>query len=115
MGDGTGTASGSGTDLLKNLRMDGSFKARSVTLAGDTAAQAVSGSFAFSVARGRPFLRVSDLAMTVGDASYKGKGAMGSDGRLYLDFSDGLKQMRVGATLSPFQVELLPVGGPGGR
>ena len=40
---------------------------------------------------------------------------MGSDGRLYLDFSDGLKQMRVGATLSPFQVELLPVGGPGGR
>ena len=30
-------------------------------------------------------------------------------------FSDGLKQMRVGATLSPFQVELLPVGGPGDR
>ena len=40
--------------------------------------------------------------------------AMGSDGRLYLDFSDGLKQMHVGATLSP-QVELLPAGGPGGR
>ena len=114
-GHGTIQTSGSGAELLKNLRMDGSFKARSVTLASDMAAQAVSGSFAFSVARGRPFLRVSDLAMTVGDASYKGKGAMGSDGRLYLDFSDGLKQMRVGATLSPFQVELLPVGGPGGR
>jgi hypothetical protein len=52
--------------------------------------------------------------MTVGDATYKGTGAMGSDGRLYLDFSDGLKQMRMGATLSPFQVELLPASaGPG--
>ncbi|HEY1205871.1 MAG: AsmA family protein [Bryobacteraceae bacterium] len=115
--DGRGTlqAAGSGDDLLRNLRLDGSFKGRSVTLTGDTAAQAVSGSFAFSLPRGRPFLRVSDLAMTVGDASYKGTGAMGSDGRLYLEFSDGQKQMRVGATLSPFQVELLPVGGPGGR
>jgi hypothetical protein len=114
-GHGTLQTSGSGADLLRNLRMDGSFKARSVTLASDMAAQALSGSFAFSLPRGRPFLRVSDLAMTVGDASYKGTGAMGSDGRLYLDFSDGMRQMRVGATLWPFQVELLPVGGPGGR
>ena len=115
--DGRGTlqTSGSGADLLTSLRMDGSFKARSVTLASDMAAQSVSGSFAFSLPRGRPFLRVSDLAMTLGDASYKGTGAMGSDGRLYLEFSDGLKQMRLGATLSPFQVELLPASGPGGR
>ena len=52
--------------------------------------------------------------MKVGDVAYKGTGAMGSDGRLYVDFSDGQKQMRVGATLSPFQVELLPASGPGG-
>ncbi len=113
-GHGTLQTAGSGEELLRNLRMDGSFKARSITLASDTAAQALSGSFTFSLPRGRPFLRVSDLAMTLGDASYKGTGAMGSDGRLYLEFSDGQRQMRVGATLSPFQVEVLPVGGPGG-
>lgn len=113
--DGRGTlqTAGTGADLLRNLRMDGSFKGRSVTLAADTAAEAVSGSFAFSLARGRPFLRVSDLAMTVGDATYTGTGAMGSDGRLYLEFSDGQKQMRLGTTLWPFQVELLPAVGPG--
>jgi len=36
-GHGTIQTSGSGADLLKNLRMDGSFKARSVTLASDMA------------------------------------------------------------------------------
>jgi hypothetical protein len=113
--DGRGTleTAGAGGDLLRNLRMEGSFKARSVSLS-DTAVEAVSGSFAFSAPRGRPFLRVSDLTMKVGDVAYKGTGAMGSDGRLYVDFSDGQKQMRVGATLSPFQVELLPASGPGG-
>ncbi len=108
--DGRGSlqTSGIGASLLRNLRMDGSFKGRSVALAADTAAQALAGDFAFSVTRGRPFLRVSDLTMTLDDASYKGTGAMGTDGRLYLDFTDGQKQMRLGATLSPFQIELLP-------
>ncbi len=115
--DGRGTiqTAGTGVSLLKNLRVDGSFKGRSVALASGTMAQAVSGGFTFSLPRGHPFLRVSGLAMTVGDASYKGTGAMGSDGRLYLEFTDGQKQMRLGTALSPFQLELLPVVGPGGR
>jgi hypothetical protein len=114
--DGRGTlqTAGIGAALLRSLRLDGSFKGRSVLLASDTAAQAVSGSFTFSLPRGQPFLRLSDLAMTVGDATYKGTGSMGSDGRLYLEFTDGQRQMRLGTTFSPFQIELLPAVGPGG-
>jgi len=112
--DGRGDieTAGTGAELLRNLRLDGSFKGRAVTLAADTEAQAVAGNVAFRILRGRPFLRLTDLAMTVDDASYKGAGEMGSDGRLYLELSDGQRHMRLGATLSPFQIEFLPLSVP---
>jgi AsmA protein len=107
-GKGTLQTAGAGADLLTNLRLEGSFQGHSIALAADTAAETVSGDYAFSVRRGLPLLRFSDLTMTVGDASFKGQGATAPDGRLYFDFSDGQKQMRLGATLSPPHLALLP-------
>jgi AsmA family len=107
-GKGNLQTAGAGADLLANLRLEGSFKGHSIALAADTAAETVSGDYAFTVQRGVPLFRFSDLIMTVGDASFKGQGATAPDGRLYFDFSDGQKQMRLTATLSPLHLTLLP-------
>jgi hypothetical protein len=113
-GRGVLQTAGTGADLLKNFRIEGSFQGRSVTLASDTQADTVTGSFVWGMRQGRPVLRVSALAMTVGETSFKGEGATGPDGRLYLNLTDGQNQLRMGATFSPFQLELLPAAGPGG-
>jgi hypothetical protein len=101
-------AAGIGADLLGNLRLDGSFTGRSVALATDAEAESLSGSYAFSILDGVPRFRFSDLEMTIGDASFKGQGETAPDGRLVFDFSDGQKQMRLSATLSPPHLTLLP-------
>ena len=105
--------SGTGLELMQNLRLEGSFKARSVSLAADTEAKDVSGSYAFTMARGLPVLRFSDVLITLGDTSFKGRGATGPDGRVYFNLSDGQTQIRLNATLSPFQFEIPVSKSPG--
>jgi hypothetical protein len=104
--DGRGVlqTSGTGEDLLRNLRFEAAFKAGSFPLAADTEATGISGNCAFAMARGLPSFRFSALAMTVGEAAFKGQGGTGPDGRLYLDFSDGQRSLRLSGTLSPFQL-----------
>jgi hypothetical protein len=105
--------SGTGRDLLRNLRMNGNFKARSVALAAETEARDVSGTYAFTMQGRLPTFRFSDMILTLGDASFKGQGATGADGRVHLDLSDGQRQMRLSATVSPFQLELVHDRAPG--
>ena len=105
--------SGTGQELLRNLRLNGNFKARSVALAAETEARDVSGTYAFSMQGRLPTFRFSDMVMTLGDALFKGQGATGADGRVHLDLSDGQKQMRMSATVSPFQLELVHERVPG--
>ncbi len=105
-GHGTLQTSGTGADLLSNLRFEGAFKARAFTLAAETEADAVSGVCAFSVVRGLPVFRFSDLQIVMGESALKGKGATGPDGRVLFDLSDGQKRMRLSGTLSPFQLEM---------
>jgi hypothetical protein len=102
--DGRGTlqTSGTGPDLLRNLRFDGAFKGHSLALGADAGeATAISGSCVFTMTTGLPSLVFSDLAMTVGEASYKGQGSTGPDGRVHLDFTDGQRSLRLTGTLSP--------------
>lgn len=106
-------SSGTGPELIANLKMEGTFNAASMVLATDSEAKDLSGSYAFSMANGVPIFRFSDLAMTMGEASFKGKGETAADGRLVFDLTDGQTQMRLNATLSPFAVELLPARAPG--
>jgi hypothetical protein len=105
--------SGTGPELLRNLHLEGSFKGSSVPLAAEAEAKNLSGSYALTMPRGLPVFRFSDLVMTLGEASFKGRGATGADGRVYFDLSDGQTQMRMNATLSPFQVEFPATRNPG--
>jgi hypothetical protein len=105
--------SGTGRELLRNLRLSGNFKARTITLAADTEARDASGAYSFAMQGRVPTFRFSDVLLTLGDASFKGQGATGTDGRVHLDLSDGQKQMRLSATVSPFQLELSGEHAPG--
>ena len=105
--------SGTGEDLMRNLRLNGSFKARSVSIAAGTEAQDLSGTYVFAMQGRSPTFHFSDMVMTLGDVAFKGQGATGADGRVHLDLSDGQTQMRLNATLSPFALELTAERGPG--
>jgi hypothetical protein len=103
--------SGTGPELMRNLRLEGSFNAGAVALGAETEAQSVSGSYALTMPDGLPAFRFSGILMTLGDSSFKGQGATAADGRVYFDLSDGQTQMRVSATVSPFQLEMAASGG----
>ncbi|MGC9972749.1 MAG: AsmA family protein [Bryobacteraceae bacterium] len=104
--DGRGSleTSGAGPDLARNLRLESTFKGRSVALLPDTEFESVSGSCLVTVARGLPQFRFTDLQAVVGEDLYQGRGASGADGRVSFELTDGQKQLRVTGTLSPFQL-----------
>jgi hypothetical protein len=103
-GKGALDASGIGPDLLRNLKLEGSFEGRSIVLVADTEFNSLSGSCLLTVARGEPQFRCTDLQAVVGEDVYQGQGATGSDGRLTFQLTDGQKQLRVTGTLFPFQL-----------
>ena len=103
-GKGVIETSGSGAGLLANLRLDGSFRSRSSFAVAETEFQSVSGACLLSVASGVPQLRLRDLTAVQGDATYRGQGATGPDGRLLIELTDGQKQLRLSGALFPFQL-----------
>lgn len=104
--------SGTGADLRRNLRLDGSFRARAVALAPEVEARTLTGTFAYAGPRGAPVLQFTGLEMLLAEGAYKGNGRTGADGRLHFDLSDGQKQLRWSATVSPFQLETAAAQAP---
>jgi hypothetical protein len=96
--------SGTGADLLGNLRSESTFQGHSISLRADTEFKSVSGSCRLDVTGGLPRLSFTDLQAVVGNDVYQGQGATSADGRWSIDFTDGQKQLRVTGTLSPFQL-----------
>ncbi len=107
-GHGSLQTSGTGEELLRNLRVEGSFEGRSVELAPDVEFKSFSGTCRFAVADDDlPRFHLTDLAATIGDEPLTGKGATGADGRIHFDLTDGQKQLRV-AIVAPFVRNALP-------
>ena len=104
--DGRGLleTSGTGLELVPNLRLESTFKGSGVSLAPDTEFESVSGTCVFRVAGGLPQLRCADLRAVLDEDVYQGRGSTGADGRLSFDLSSGTKQLRLIGTLSPFQL-----------
>jgi hypothetical protein len=104
--DGRGLleTSGTGAELARNLRLEGAFKGRSVSLAQDTEFESVSGNCVFRVVGGLPQLRCTEMRAVLDEDVYQGQGSAGPDGRLSFDLSSGAKQLRLIGTLSPFQL-----------
>jgi len=104
--DGRGLleTSGTGPDLVRNLRLESTFEGQPVSLAPDTEFESVSGNCLVTVVRGLPRFRFTGLQAVMGEDLYQGQGATGEDGRVSFDLASGPKQMRLTGTLSPFQL-----------
>ena len=105
-GKGVIQTAGTGQDFWRNLRSEGSFNGRALALDAETELRAISGSYQFSVARGAPRLSVTELQAAMGGDVFQGQGATREDGRLYIELSDGRRQLRLTSALWPFQLVL---------
>lgn len=102
--EGSMETRGDGAELWRNLRGEGAFNGRSVSLGAEAEFDSVSGVFQLTVARGMPRLQLTKLEAAAGEDLYQGQGSTQEDGRLRLDLTAGRKRLRALGTLAPFQL-----------
>jgi hypothetical protein len=104
--DGAGTleTSGTGLQLVANLRSDGTFTGAGLDFGGLTGRSA-SGTYALSWAQTAPRLRLSGLNLRSDDDTYTGHGGTQDDGRLLVVLTDGGKEVRVSGPWDRLKVE----------
>ena len=104
--DGAGTleTSGTGLQLVTNLRSDGTFTGAGLDFTGLTG-RAVSGTYSLAWVRTAPRLRLSGLSLRSDDDIYTGHGASQDDGRLVVVLTNGVKEVRVSGAWDKLKVE----------
>ncbi len=112
--DGELSSSGTGDDVLLNLKAEGKFQARAVSLAPETVRTAT-GTFDLTIARTGPQIRIGSLQAAVGAERFNGEGATQADGRIQVDLSSPTRTLRVSGPLAKLAIMELPAYGPGQR
>jgi hypothetical protein len=103
--EGTLATSGSGLDLLSNLKAAGTFVGRNLDLtpvaAGEGSAvwDRVEGSFDWSSNGRGPQLKLGQLVMTMAGNTFQGSAETQSDGQVLLKATDGTKQIQASGAL----------------
>ncbi len=92
--DGTMTTSGTGGDLLQNLKSEGKLRGKNLDLAPLDACERLESSYDFSWNGKQPHLKLSPLTMTAGGTSWQGTAETQADGQLVVKASDGTKQIQ---------------------
>ncbi len=103
--DGKMETSGSGAELIDNLRASGALAVIDVPLAEDLECPFAKGRYELSFRRSEPRLKLSALEVGLGEETYQGQGAHGADGKVTVELTDGKKSLRLTGTLSPFAFE----------
>ena len=91
--EGTLDTAGTGSDLLDNARLDGTFAAHDATVAPDATFDEISGSYHF-LASATPRLTLEKLEARRKRDTMTGLGFSQPDGRIALDLASGHKQIR---------------------
>jgi hypothetical protein len=99
--DGRLQTTGRGQTSLRNLRANGSFTGKDISLPATTAFNDVSGLFSFSLADGWPSLQLSNVQATQEDDNWTGEGSTRSDGKLVVDLAHEGRQLHVVSALTP--------------
>jgi hypothetical protein len=114
--EGTFETSGTGPEMLRNLRSSGTFSGENLNLSPEDAFSKLSGLFEFSFDAGWPDLRLSKIQASQGDEAWIGDGASQSDGKLIFELENADGQRRVVSTLEPdtpaISSRLTPRAGP---
>ena len=96
---GTVNTSGTGADLLANLRAKGAFHGRDVDLAPLDTYDLIDGAFEWSWDARNPRLKLTQLIMKSGGNTYQGNAETMDNGQLMLRVSDGTKQIQASGAL----------------
>jgi hypothetical protein len=101
------TTNGTGTDLLMNLRSEGTFQARAVDVIAEVPLRTMSGTYGISIGRSGPQIKLTALqAATVGER-FLGQGATLADGRLQLELASTNRVMHVSGPVAPLRLEVI--------
>jgi AsmA protein len=93
--DGTFETSGMGSDVLANLRAEGTFSGHDVSPSASDVFDRVSGAFEFSFDGDWPNLKISRLEASQREEAWTGNAATQSDGKLVIDLEHEGRQRRV--------------------
>jgi hypothetical protein len=100
--EGTLETSGTGRQLLANLKSEGTFTGSALDFGTSPPWKAVSGRYTMSWS---PRLSLTDLNLKMEDEVFTGKGAVQDDGRVLIQLSNGTKEMRMTGTLAHLRIE----------
>jgi hypothetical protein len=100
--------SGTGADLLLNLRSKGTFDGREIMLAPDAEVREVSGSYRVDASAGIPRLLLANVQVLQGADTLVGQGASQPDGHIVLELASGRRQVRLTGMLLPVHPEPAP-------
>ena len=108
--DGEITSSGLGEELWLNLRSEGTFQGRGISLGPENQVSEISGAFRVAPGASPPRLLLSNLEVAQGEETLYGQGSVQSDGHVVLDLMSGRKQIRLTGMLLPVHPEPVPSG-----
>lgn len=103
--EGTLETSGSGLQLLANLKSEGTFSGSSLDFGTLAPWRSASGTYVLSWTQASPRLRLTDLRLRTEDEIYTGRGATQDDGRLLIVLTNGAREMRMSGTLATLKVD----------
>ena len=106
--EGTLETSGTGSQLLANLKSDGTFSGTALDFGTLAPWRSASGTYALSWTQASPRLRLSDLRLRTEDEIYTGRGATQDDGKLLVVLTNGAREMRMTGTLASVRVDDTP-------
>ena len=103
--EGTLETSGTGGQLLQNLKSEGTFIGNALDFGTLAPWRAASGSYTLAWAQTTPSLRLTDLRLRTEEETYTGRGATQDDGRLLILLTNGAREMRMTGSLASLKVD----------
>lgn len=106
--EGTLETSGTGSQLLANLKSEGTFNGAGLDFGTLAPWRSASGNYALTWTSAAPRFRLTDLHLRTEDDVYTGRGATQDDGRLLILLTNGAHEMRMTGTLAALKVDDTP-------
>lgn len=97
--EGKLSTSGTGLDLLANMRAQGTFEGKDLYLASLDWYDSVAGSFDWAWDARNPKLKLTQLVMKSGANTFSGTAEMGDNGQLVLNVTDGTRRIQASGAI----------------
>ena len=90
---------GAGEQVLANAKAEGTFEGTEIRFSPDVLLDRATGAFELMFPGGLPRTKLTNVEVSQGAETYQGQGGTQSDGRVVVDLTSGVKQLKVVGTL----------------